>query len=343
MPTIADVAAAAGVSKATVSRVLSGSPVPIHPSTREKVLATVKELGFRPSSVARSLAVRRTYTVGVLVSDIGNPFYADVIHGIEDAGLPNGYSLFLGNTNFDLERGTSLIDSLIDRRVDGVIILFSRGSDAWLSTLTQHGIPTCVANWDKPLRSPGSVEIEVDFRPGIDAAVEHLLQQGHREFGHISGPMDLHTSHERKTAFLEALARNGVSSRRIHTLAGDFRVEGGREAARQLLTRKARPTALFTANDLMALGAMAEARALGLRIPEDLSVIGLDDIWLAAQMDPPLTTVALPRYEIGFQAMSCLARLLEAPDPFQNEALQIRVTTDLILRKSTAAMTSQRR
>lgn len=333
MSTIADVALAAGVSKATVSRVLSGSSVAIRPETRERVMAAVNVLGFRPNSVARSLSVRRTFTVGVLVSDIGNPFYADVIHGIEDAGLPRGYSFFLGNTNFDLPRGTDLVHSLIDRRVDGVIILFSRGSDEWLMTLAHHGIPASVVNWDSQLTLADTVAIEVDFQPGIKAAVDHLVGLGHRRFAHVSGPLDLDTSRQRRRVFLEALARHGLGTGQVALVEGDYHIEGGRKALKTLLEAKARPTAVFAANDLMAIGVMSEARAQGLAVPGDLSVVGLDDIWLAAQTDPPLTTVVMPRYDIGFQAMDRLLELIAPGEPRSRSSL----ATQLVIRNSTSA------
>lgn len=333
MPTIADVAIAAGVSKATVSRVLSGSSVAIRPQTRERVMQVVNELGFRPSGVARSLSVRRTFTVGVLVSDIGNPFYADVIHGIEDAGLPRGYSFFLGNTNFDLPRGTDLIHSLIDRRVDGVIILFSRGSDEWLSTLARHGIPASVVNWNSQLTLADTVAIDVDFNPGIQAAVDHLVELGHRRFAHVSGPLDLDTSRQRRKVFLDSLRRHGIPAKEVPVAEGDYHIEGGRKALRTLLETEPRPTAIFAANDLMAIGVMSEARAQGLQVPKDLSVVGLDDIWQAAQTDPPLTTVAMPRHEIGFQAMDRLLELIAPGEPSSRSSL----ATHLVVRNSTSA------
>lgn len=334
--TITDVAEEAGVSRATVSRVLSGSDAPIRPATREKVLAVVAKLGFRPNAVARSLSGKRTYTVGVLVSDIGNPFYADVIKGVEDAGLPEGYNLFLGNTNFDLDRGTTLIHSLIDRRVDGVIILFSRTSEEWLTTLAGHNIPVTVVDRDAALPALESVSIKVDFRPGIRAAVAHLVGLGHRRFAHVSGPLDLHTSLLRRDVFLEELAAHGIKPSQILCEEGDFHIDGGREAARRLFAHKTWPTAIFAANDLMALGVMGEARSRDLRIPQDLSVIGLDDIWPSAHATPPLATVAMPRYQIGFQAMSRLMKHLKNSNSKRKSPQEISLPTQLVLRESTA-------
>lgn len=336
MSTITDVAEEAGVSRATVSRVLSGSDAPIRPATREKVLAVVAKLGFRPNAVARSLSGKRTFTVGVLVSDIGNPFYAEVIKGVEDAGLPEGYNLFLGNTNFDLDRGTTLIHSLIDRRVDGVIILFSRTSQEWLTTLAGHNIPVTVVDRDPSIPPLESVSINVDFRPGIRAAVEHLVGLGHRRFAHISGPLDLQTSRRRRDMFMEELAAHGIKPGQILCEEGDFHIDGGREAARRIFDHKTWPTAIFAANDLMALGVMGEARARDLRVPQDLSVIGLDDIWPAAHSTPPLTTVAMPRYKIGFQAMSRLMKQLKEAKPGRKTPQEISLATQLVTRESTA-------
>ena len=298
-------------------------------------MEAVESMNFRPSRVARSLSVRKTYTIGVLVSDIGNPFYADVIHGIEDAGLSKGYSFFLGNTSFDPRRGMDLVNSLIDRRVDGVISLFSRASEDWMSLLSQQGIPASVVNWDFSL-TPGLVSISVDFEPGIKAAVEHLVALGHKRFAHISGPVDLFTSRQRQAVFLDALAACGIPASKVAIIEGDFSVEGGRRAAATLLKKRDRPTALFAANDQMAIGAMAEARSFGLELPRDLSVVGLDDIWPAAQMEPPLSTVAMPRYEIGFQAMERLLELSQREDLAAGEPLEAQVTTRFIQRASTA-------
>lgn len=337
MPTIADVAAAAGVSMATVSRVLSGSKAPIRPETRERVLEAAKALNFRPNAVARGLSGKRTYTVGVLVSDIGNPFYADVIKGVEDAGLPEGYSLFLGNTNFDLARGTTLVHSLIDRRVDGVVILFSRASEEWLTLLAEHNICASIVDRDPALSHLGAVSISVDFEPGIRAAVDHLVALGHRRFAHVSGPLNLHTSLRRREAFLAALEARGIKRSQVYSVEGDFHIEGGRAAAKRLFGRQTWPTAVFTANDLMAIGVAGEARDRDLRIPEDLSIIGLDDIWQAGYHTPPLSTVAMPRYEIGFLAMSSLIKQLRLKEEERNGPLELEVRTQFISRKSTAS------
>jgi LacI family transcriptional regulator len=342
MSTIADVAAAAGVSKATVSRVLSGNTPYLRAETRQRVEQAIAELSFRPSSVARSLTSKRTYTVGMLISDVGNPFYADVIHGVEDIGLSAGYNTFLCNTNYDLQRGQALVHSLIDRRVDGVLIMSSTMSADWLEELARHTVPVVVVDWNVEAARQNLSAIRVDFRPGIQAAVAHLIELGHRRFAHISGLLQLPTSRVRRDAFLHALAEFGIAANKAPVIESDFHVDGGRAAVQHLLNLRQPPTAIFAANDLMAMGAMAEARTLGLKVPADLSVVGLDDIWQAAQTEPPLTTVALPRYEIGSLAMQLLLDLLKR-EPGQTAAPVIaRVETHLVLRGSTAALKSNR-
>lgn len=332
-PTIADVAQAAGVSKSTVSRVLSGNVDYMRPQTRARVEQAIAELGYRPSRVARSLTSKRTYTAALLVSDVGNPFYPEVIHGVEDLALSHGYDVFLCNTNYNTARGLTFVRSLADKQVDGVLIMSSSMSDEWLAELARHAIPTVVLDWDLPNPPPTVGIIGVDYRPGIYAAVEHLLALGHTRFAHVSGPLHLRTSHLRRDAFLQALSGHGIDPDGVVTIEGNLRINGGRAALAQLLALPRPPTAVFAANDLTAMGLVRAARARGLRVPQDMSVVGLDDIWLVADMEPPLTTVALPRYEIGRIAMDMLLGLLQTPPaaPYR------QVQTWLVTRDSTAA------
>ena len=331
LPTIEDVASAAGVSKATVSRVLGGAFTHIRPDTRQRVEEAIQALNYRPSAVARSLTSHRTYTVGMLVSDVANPFYGEVIHGVEDEAIAAGYNVLLANTNYDLDRGMALVRSLIDRRADGVLVMSSSASEAWLEELSRAAVPAVALDWSGPEIDRVS-RIEVDFGPGIAEAAAHLLSLGHNRLGHIAGPLHLRTSRDRRDAFLDAAEAGGVPREKVLIATGELTIDGGREAWRQLREQLRTPTAIFCANDLMALGALSAARAEGLRVPGDLSIIGLDDIWLAAQFDPPLTTVALPRYEIGGLAMRMLFELLSG-FPAERRV----VTTSLVVRKSTGA------
>lgn len=336
-PTITDVARVAQVSKATVSRVLSGNYEYMRGDTRERVEKAIDELGYRPSSVARSLTSKRTNTAALLVSDVGNPFYADVIHGVESVAFDSGYDVFLCNTNYDLDRGMAFIRSLIDKRVDGVLIMSSRMTSAWLDELARNAVPAVVLDWATQRERERLTTIRVDFDSGIRAAVDHLWTLGHRRFAHVSGPLEMPTSHLRRDAFLDALAERGVGPLAVAVVEGNLQMDGGRQAAKQLLAMPERPTALFAANDLTAIGVLNELRSRELAVPGQLSVIGLDDIWLAAQSDPPLTTVALPRYQIGEMAMQSLLTLLGAATPERIGTGEDHIVeAELVVRQSTA-------
>ncbi len=336
-PTIVDVARAAGVSKATVSRVLSGNAEYMRSETRVRVLDAIKQLNYRPSSVARSLTSKRTNTAGILVSDVGNPFYPEVIHGVEDVAFSHNYNIFLCNTSYDLQRGLKLIRSLADKQVDGLLIMSSSMSDEWVLELAERNIPAVILDWEISREIDGVLGlIEVDFEAGISAAVQHLVALGHRHLAHVSGPLQLRTSRLRRDAFLQAAAAHGIPPEQTVIIESDLRIEGGRDALARLLALPQRPTAVFAANDLMAMGLVRAARANGLHIPRDMSVIGLDDIWLVADMEPPLTTVALPRYEIGRLAMQMLFDLLAENSDVTETVYRKQVTTQLVVRHSTA-------
>ncbi len=332
-PTISDVAQIAGVSKSTVSRVLTGHTLYLRPETKEKVRQAITQLSYRPSLPARSLTSKRTCTAAILISDISNPFYAEVIRGVEEVAQPQGYDIFLCNTHYSTDRGLAFIRSLADKQVDGVLIMSSSVSDEWVLELANHHIPTVVLDWEMP-PPPGQIGlIKVDFDSGIQAAVDHLVTLGHRHLAHLSGPLHLRTSLLRREAFLKAVTAHGLDPAQTVTIEGDLQIKGGQTALAQILALPQPPTAIFAANDLMALGLIRAARAQGLTIPHHLSLIGLDDIWLAADMEPPLTTVALPRYELGRLAMQMLFNLLENERP---EPARQQVSTHLVLRQSTA-------
>jgi len=330
--TIADVARVAGVSKSTVSRVLSGKYQHIRQNTRARVLQAIDELDYRPSSVARSLVSRRTQTVGLLISDVGNPFYPEVILGVEDVARANDYDVFLCNTSYDLARGLKFIRSLIDKLVDGVLFMSSSMSAEWVKELAKNKIPAVVLDWQVAGVKEIAGAITLDFEAGICAAVDHLVKLGHRRLAHVSGPLDLWTAQARRDVFINALRAHGIDPAQVDVVQGNLRIDGGRSALNKLMTRPQRPTAIFAANDLTALGIIWEARNRGLGVPQDLSVVGLDDIELGAQISPRLTTVALPRYEIGSLAMRMLLERMQAPQDENHRT----VTTHLVVRQSTA-------
>ncbi len=342
-PTIADVAREANVSKATVSRVLSNNYEYMREETREKVLAAIERLNFRPSSIARSLTSKRTNIAALLISDVGNPFYADAIHGVEDLAFENNYNIFLCNTNYDLERGMQFINLFIDKQVDGVIIMSSTMTTDWLEALASQNVPTVVLDWEGGENIGNLSMLRIDFEVGIQQAVDHLIELGHRRFTHISGPLDLRTSHFRRNAILKAIGNQGLSESAMVTIEGNLRIEGGRQALREIINSDETPTAIIAANDLTAIGVLSEARAHNISIPEDLSVIGLDNIWLASETDPPLTTIALPRYQIGQIAMQSLFDLMKNAQDTQDKPKYTTIETTLVIRDSTAAPASNKR
>lgn len=337
--TMRDVAKRAGVSKSTVSHVINETRF-VSYETKQRVLQAIEELDYRPSKVARSLTSRRTHTVGLLISDVGNPFYHQVILGVEDVALKHDYSVFLFNASYDLERSMKYVVSMIDRQVDGALFMSSRLTKDLIAALVKHQIPAVVLDWvDVQMEGIGTLTFE--FEHGIRQAVEHLLELGHTCLAHVSGPLDLWTSRARRDIFLQVLAEHGISPEQVTVVEANLDIDGGRRALRRLMHAKPVPTAIFAANDLTALGIVWEARQLGLRVPDDLSVIGLDNIELAAQITPGLTTVALPRYEIGARAMHMLLHLIEQPDGATPDTWHDVISTHLVTRASTGAPPAQ--
>jgi DNA-binding LacI/PurR family transcriptional regulator len=329
--TIKDVALRSGVSKSTVSHVLNKTRF-VEDHTRQKVLQAIQELNYRPSSIARSLVSQRTGTAGLLISDVGNPFYHDVILGVEEVALTNGYSIFLCNTGYDLARGMKYIHSLVDRLVDGVMFMSSNMIIDMIKEVHVNSIQSVVLDWGGTNVSEMAATITIDFKNGICEAVQHLVEFGHRRIAFAGGPTNMWTAKVRKQAFLKAIEECQPFVEGVVLLDGNLRIEGGYRAFEELSRLVPRPTAVIAANDLTALGIMWASRNAGFILPDDLSVIGLDDIDLASRVTPTLTTIALPRYEIGRLAMQNLLSLIR--EPAQPKTNQM-VDTHLIVREST--------
>jgi len=335
--TINDVARRADVSKTTVSHVLNNTRF-VAEETAHRVHQAVQDLDYRPSRIARSLAAQRSNTIGLLVSDIANPFYPEIIKGVEEVALANAYNVFLANVGYDLDRIVSSIHSMIDHQVDGVICMSTRFSPDLLDELAATQLPVVFLDWADPTgtRHPAAFStLEFDFSGGIAQAVRHLISLGHRRFAHISGPPDVWSAQRRQQAFLDALAGNGIPSEKVLVIEGNLQIDGGRAALAPILQAQPRPTAIFAANDLTALGFLWQARLHGLQIPSDFSLVGLDNIPLAAEITPALSTVALPIHQIGSRAMHTLLALITGTRPEAVPAA-LPVPTELILRESTA-------
>ena len=329
--TIKDVALRSGVSKSTVSHVVNQTRF-VEDATKQKVLRAIRDLNFRPSSIARSLVSQRTGTAGLLISDVGNPFYHDVILGVEEVAIANGYSIFLCNTGYDLSRGLEAIHSLVDRLVDGIMFMSSNMNIDMIKEVYANSIQSVVLDWGGTNVSEMAATITIDFNIGICEAARHLVELGHERIAFAGGPSSLWTAKIRKQAFLDATTACQPTVKGIILSEGNLRIEGGYQAFEELSCLSPRPTAVIAANDLIALGIMWAACNAGYNLPEELSIIGLDDIDLASRVTPALTTIALPRYEIGRLAMNNLLALIREHSQPKNNQI---VATRLIVREST--------
>ncbi len=328
--TIKDVAQAAGVSTATVSYVLNESRF-VSPALVERVRRAVKQTGYRPDGNARSLRSKRTGMIGLIVPDNANPFFAEIAKGVEDAGFEAGFGVILCNSNASLARENEHIDLLLSRRVDGMVVAPTTAGLEHLDVVLQRGVPLAVF-----YREPGSRDIDTFRIDNIQAgyqATRHLLELGHRQIACLE-PGSLETpSGLRVEGFRKAMAEWGLKPDPRLMLQGDNRIAGGDRAAQELLARDLPFTAVFSSNDAMAVGALRVLRMAGLRVPEDVSVAGVDNIILASYCEPPLTTVGQPKQEAGRMAAERLIERIQGRH--QQGARDFVLDLELIVRHST--------
>jgi LacI family transcriptional regulator len=327
---IKDVAREAGVSTATVSHVVNGTKY-VTDDTRKRVLEAVERCEYHPNAHARSLASGRSNMIGLLISDISNPFFPEVVKAIEAAAFEHGYNIILINTNYDSERAAEYVRRLSELKMAGVALMTSELDSELFHEITRRQVSVVFDSHD--LASERMSNICVDYAAGIEEAVRHLVSLGHRRIAHIAGAYRIPSGVIRRDAFLDFMARHLPDEPTPAVYEGDFRLDGGRRAASEILAAKELPTAVIAANDMMALGAMREFRKAGLSIPADISVVGFDDIAFAALSEPPLTTVCSPRAEIGRRVVETLVTMIEHPDQRGSE---LRIPTHLITRDSTA-------
>jgi DNA-binding LacI/PurR family transcriptional regulator len=331
---IQEVARQAKVSTATVSRVLNGS-ANVREETTARVRRVIAELNYVPNRNARNLRVGRTKLFGLIVSDIKNPFFPELIDAFESLAVAQGIEVIFTHTNYDPQRLRSSVRRMIDRNVDAIAVMTSEVDRESLEQAVTARVPFVLMNQ----REFEGVypNIAVEYTAGFSEGIEHLQALGHRSIGFIAGPEALNSAMRRKEAFLAALEERGLPVRPEWIVAGDMRVEGGRAATEELLGRGARPTALMTTNDLMAVGALQAARGLGVRVPEDLSIVGFDDLPVAGMLDPPLSTIQVPKREMAARAFATLQQRLlggESPafEPLQ-PGLVVRESTGLAARQ----------
>jgi LacI family transcriptional regulator len=308
--TIRDVSVRAGVSIATVSRVLAGIGNP-RPETTTAVMDAVAELGYRPSGVARSLRMRRTRTLGLIVTDIQNPFFPELVQAADDAARAIGYSILLGSAAYDEHRAKHYMDLMVDRRVDGMIIASSQLSGESLDWLLSAPIPAVAVNAE-----PGDLPVTVitsDNEGGSHQAVEHLVGMGHRRIAYVKGAPYFTAAAPRYAGFREACAEAGVSVSDAPAFEGEGQYESGVRAGADILRTRPDVSAIFCYNDLTAIGVLGALRAAGCRVPDDMSVVGFDDIAAASWVTPALTTIAQPKAEMGRLAVERLASAMDVP------------------------------
>jgi DNA-binding LacI/PurR family transcriptional regulator len=305
---LGDVARLAGVSTATVSRAINETGA-VSDVTRRRVLRAVQKLHYHPNAHARSLALGRSNQIGLLVSDIANPFFPELVKAIEREAMQRGFEVILAETDYDHERLGKSVGRFLEREVAGVIIMASEVDLSLVAGLARRRVPLVFL--DLEVTGQGTSTVSVDYARGIDEAVHHLAELGHRELAYVGGPPTLSSAAKRLQAFQAAVARYIGPRARPRVYDGDFRLESGLRAGDEILASKPRPTAVLAANDIMALGVVKACRAQGLSIPRDLSVVGFDDIAFASLADPPLSTVCLPRDALAREATAALLRSLD--------------------------------
>lgn len=332
-PTNKDVASRAGVSIATVSRVINGLPN-VRPELRRKVLRVVKKLNYQPSRTAQRLRVKRSRVIGLVISDIQNPFFTSVVRGAEDAAYERGYSLVLCDSDEDPEKEKLYTDVMRAEGVAGVIVATTSDANSHIQNLLAHNIP--VVAIDRRVKDRRVDSVVVANAKGAFMAVEHLLGLGHRRIAMVS-MRSLPTGTERQAGYLRALRKYGVRGSRRLIRLGVPKPEGGYQYARQLLSLDPRPTAIFVDNNMMMLGALEAIRECGIRVPQELSVVGFDDVPWATLLNPPLTVVAQPTHELGRKAVEQVLKRLDQPG---ETGSHFQLMPRLIIRDSTGAVST---
>ncbi len=320
MTTIRDVAKEAGVSVATVSRAFSGTQY-VRPEVRERVLRAAEQLRYRPNALARSLRVENTRTLGLVIPNVGNPFFTAMARAVEDAAREMGYSLMIGNADEDPGRESEYLNVLMEKRVDGLIVSPSRAVSEPLEEIARSGVP--VVFLDRYVEGIEAPVVRADGRRAVDSLVEHLVGLGHEELAIISGPPETVPGRERLDAFLQGAEKRGVPVAEECVKIGDFRRESGLRAMRELLEQDDPPTAVFAANNLMGLGALQTLNRAGVQIPGEISFASFDDVSWFELMTPPITAIAQPTTGLGAAAARMLPVLMkgkERPDSVILEA-----------------------
>ena len=330
MATIRDVAERAGVSVATVSHVINGTRK-VAPETAARVRQAMKELDYHPNAVAQSLRTRKTQAIGVVVSDITNPFFATLVRGAEDAAIEAGYSLIVCNSDETPDKEDLYVRLLWRRRLDGLLIAPVRdGASSAVQELARRKMPFVFI--DRKAKGVEADAVLSDNVGGAYLATKHLIERGHKRIGIVLGIPGATTSEERLAGYRKALEEAGLPYEKRLVVLGGYRVEGGRQATEELLSLPEPPDAIFSTNNLMTVGVLQELFRRKVRIPKDVAVVGFDDLEWAEMANPPLTTVAQRPYEIGHRALEILLERLSGEG--NSSAREVRIPVELKVRGS---------
>ncbi|RFA33688.1 catabolite control protein A [Virgibacillus dokdonensis] len=305
--TIYDVAREANVSMATVSRVVNGNPN-VKPTTRKKVLATIERLGYRPNAVARGLASKKTTTVGAIIPDISSIFFAELARGIEDIATMYKYNMILSNSDQNEEKEIQLINTMLEKQVDGIIFMGGNISDQHVQQFKSSSVPVVLAaTYDENNEIPS---VNIDYEQAAYEATQFLIEQNKSAPAFVSGLEETHINQLKYKGYARAINEAGLSVNESLIVKGDYSYNSGIEAINQLLDENEKPAAVFVASDEMALGVIHGIQDKGYRVPEDIEVFGFDNTRLATMVRPTLSTIVQPMYDIGAVAMRLLTKYM---------------------------------
>ncbi len=338
MPTIRDVAKRAGVAPITVSRVINRS-ASVRGETRARVEAAIAELGYLPNVLARGLRSKRTHTLALVLTDITNPFWTTVARGVEDAASERGFNVILCNTDESEVEQENYLNTLLQKQVDGFLLVPARSTRDPVVSIRRQAVPVVVM--DRRVPCADIDVVRCDSEGGAYQLVKHLLNLGHRRIAILNGPEAVSTAADRTAGYYRALSETGSEIKAEYIYHGEFTLISGYEMAQKALGVEPPPTALFAANNFIAIGALRAVRDAGLRVPEDIALVGFDDLPSELVVEPFLTVAAQPAYEMGHRATELLLARLDGE--VQRDAEEIVLPTQLIVRRSSGPALDRRR
>lgn len=332
--TMNDVAKRAGVSVATVSRVLSKSPH-ISSGTIGRVMTAIEELRYHRNVHARRLAIGKSDLFGLVISEISNPFFSEIIGGFQSAAWDRCFDVLLLNTEYKANRVESVVQKLIENDVRGVAIMTSSLEKEVIQSLTNEGIAVVLNNFSTPERLVSNVTI--DYSLGLSQAIEHVASLGHRRAAVIAGPATNRTALNIRHVLVDGLKQRGLDPQPVTHSA--YNLDAAAEAVKAIISAEETPTVIFCGSDLIAMGVLVALEQAGIEVPDDISVVGIDDISFAFLVRPPLTTIRVPREELGITAFQALEKLLKQK---RSRGAEYVIETELVVRESTAAARTSR-